>query len=488
MKVRLLLADNYDDFRLSLHVSLVMAGYDVIDARSPEEAERRLQDSGRFDVALINVRLRDDLPGDESGWGIARLARDQHVPCIVVTSYIDSTTMPMALEARRNSVGAAALYIKDRESIEDLIDKIENLRGVSMLHISDLHLRSDLEYGTLDKQEQALKLLQSDIEHLDVIRFHPLAAIVVSGDVAWQCDPDTFDRARDFLSQLAKQLGVPRGNVVLTPGNHDVDRTRGLSSKTDSRDARRSSDWIRKFDRYLGFTRHFYGKPAFTKKTPYRTFYVTPNIAITSFVSSLLEGDVAAVCKFCPEESSHYPGWIERSDIEQAAAEIKLKQPRGLRIAVWHHNAPPETKASWASASHGDEPPIPTPGASGADRCIGRHLQNYHGVVKHALTESGFGLLLTGHRHKESASQPTSLTGGGPVQFTAGTIWTTDASDPDTAHYSLFALTPAWRRETRAVMRRYEPQTDERLGQWVADTLLASDGVIYLPERIWTPK
>ena len=258
---------------------------------------------------------------------------------------------------------------------------------------------------------------------------------------------------------------------------------------TDSRMARKyhSPDWYRKFDRYLDLTRRFYDEPAFKADDPYRVFYVTPNIAITSFVSSLLEGDAAALCLVCSEEQAHYKGWIDRAEIEQAAAAIELKQSRGLRIAVWHHNAPPEPAVPQNLTSYDGEAPVSTASALGPTGCVGRHLQNYHSVVKHALDQSGFGLLLTGHRHKESANQPTSLTGGGPVQFTAGTIWAADNTDATAAHYSLFALSPAWPRATRAAMRRYEPRTNERSDQWVADTLLASDGVVYLPERIWTP-
>lgn len=48
--------------------------------------------------------------------------------------------------------------------------------------------------------------------------------ISVTGDFGWQYEHQTIEHGIEYLSSLAKTLAVPSGNVVVCPGNHDLNR------------------------------------------------------------------------------------------------------------------------------------------------------------------------------------------------------------------------------------------------------------------------
>lgn len=49
-------------------------------------------------------------------------------------------------------------------------------------------------------------------------------AILVSGDIAYQADPEEYQVAAEWLDELAENVGCKPLNVFTVPGNHDVDR------------------------------------------------------------------------------------------------------------------------------------------------------------------------------------------------------------------------------------------------------------------------
>jgi 3',5'-cyclic AMP phosphodiesterase CpdA len=103
----------------------------------------------------------------------------------------------------------------------------------TLLHLSDLHLGSGgdehfgdhkLEVIAPPERESRSRLLASSLENLgNALRAagEELDAIVISGDVTYQANPDGLSR----LGQALDALGDRRpsnGRVVVVPGNHDV--------------------------------------------------------------------------------------------------------------------------------------------------------------------------------------------------------------------------------------------------------------------------
>lgn len=82
----ILLADNHEDFLRVRKTSLEQAGYKVSTASNPIEA-RQLLSRTHFDLAIIDIRLEDNL--DEKDISGLILARDcaPSVPKIMLTDY-----------------------------------------------------------------------------------------------------------------------------------------------------------------------------------------------------------------------------------------------------------------------------------------------------------------------------------------------------------------------------------------------------------------
>jgi DNA repair exonuclease SbcCD nuclease subunit len=51
-----------------------------------------------------------------------------------------------------------------------------------------------------------------------------VAAILISGDIAFQAKRPKFDFATNWLHQLAERCGVTLASVFTCPGNHDIER------------------------------------------------------------------------------------------------------------------------------------------------------------------------------------------------------------------------------------------------------------------------
>jgi predicted MPP superfamily phosphohydrolase len=92
---------------------------------------------------------------------------------------------------------------------------------VRILHLSDLHLSAP-------RREDQQHLISSLLR--DVQKLHAESAVHLvffTGDLAYGGKPQEFAFAKDdLLEPLLDGLGLPRSQVFLLPGNHDVDRDR----------------------------------------------------------------------------------------------------------------------------------------------------------------------------------------------------------------------------------------------------------------------
>ena len=112
----------------------------------------------------------------------------------------------------------------------------------NLLHLSDLHLRSDpaddiigdskdtaipaaMQQTSMRRIASTLEALRREIEAGTL----PVDCIVLSGDVADKNDPKAYELLPAVLAPLVPAL-VPANRVVVVPGNHDVHRGSAPSS------------------------------------------------------------------------------------------------------------------------------------------------------------------------------------------------------------------------------------------------------------------
>nr|MDO8109703.1 tetratricopeptide repeat protein [Candidatus Sigynarchaeota archaeon] len=98
---------------------------------------------------------------------------------------------------------------------------------VTWLHISDLHFR-EADNTTM---RPALKLLLKNLteQHREGLN---LDFIVITGDIAFSGKREEYEIARCFLDELLVETGVKKEKLFIVPGNHDVDRSKIISSTT----------------------------------------------------------------------------------------------------------------------------------------------------------------------------------------------------------------------------------------------------------------
>src|SRR6266404_2667191 len=103
------------------------------------------------------------------------------------------------------------------------------LKGKYVLHISDPHFgpqhafRNQLSTrGLRIAKESLLEALLQDLEAIGISE-NDVALVLVTGDLTWAGDPHEFANAQKFLEGLCSKLGLHNSQVVIVPGNHDIE-------------------------------------------------------------------------------------------------------------------------------------------------------------------------------------------------------------------------------------------------------------------------
>jgi hypothetical protein len=92
--------------------------------------------------------------------------------------------------------------------------KLNEVPGVKILHLSDLH------FGTQDDARTWAGQLAEDLS--GGLNCKRLDALIVSGDVGTRSGPEEYAAAKMFLDALCAELGPGPEGIVIVPGNHDL--------------------------------------------------------------------------------------------------------------------------------------------------------------------------------------------------------------------------------------------------------------------------
>lgn len=119
-------------------------------------------------------------------------------------------------------------------------------QSITILHLSDFHFGGE-------NQDHAVKASKSFLYSLKSGAFfdqsREIDFVVITGDFTNKGDVDGFVKASEFLSELSALLKVRRENVIVCPGNHDL--------QLDVTGA----SW----NPFISFYKNFYGKDATAK-------------------------------------------------------------------------------------------------------------------------------------------------------------------------------------------------------------------------------
>lgn len=261
-------------------------------------------------------------------------------------------------------------------------------RSVKVTEFSVLHL-SDLHFGTPEQARMWHSQLVSDLKY--EVKPHGLMAVVVSGDVGNRAEPAEYDAARNFLLDLAGEFNLSPHQLILVPGNHDVNWERSerayvpvrrksykgtlvperdIDQDGDYVEVRNDADYKLRFEAWAKFYAAVRGEiyPLEYEEQATLHHFSTQNVLFLGLNSAW--------------QCDHH--YRSRASIQDGALVNPLKSIRNnpafsqaLKIAVWHH-------------------PVQT--STGEDRITST------GFLEQ-LAQTGFRLGLHGHTHK---AQPNS--------------------------------------------------------------------------------
>lgn len=292
-----------------------------------------------------------------------------------------------------NMLGAAGVYPSEATSLAKYIMRlVRNGKKIApevqytnphlIFHISDLHFgkahrfRDDeisqrLSLELVEEFERAIE--QSKCSIGDV-------TVVVSGDLVDTGSRSEFNLAHEFLAEICQRLGLGREQIVLVPGNHDVDW------------AKAAIDLHERFDNYLSFLLEFYGEELFRTMFPLVTWdfsVKTDRPASSELVLVTQRGPITFVglnsCVF--EDHQHHYGYIGVRQLRAIGKLLSRRGQGGVRMAVMHHHLHPHPE-SLGMARSGDDVI--------ADLSTVRDA----GLVEERLIQLGFSVLFHGHKHR----------------------------------------------------------------------------------------
>ncbi|WP_084187815.1 metallophosphoesterase [Mycobacterium paraffinicum] len=201
--------------------------------------------------------------------------------------------------------------------------------------------------------------------------------LVISGDLTYTATENEFHLVNAFLSEICEKVGVGRDQVLLVPGNHDVNW------------AAAKQNLAHRFDDYLVFAHRFYGEQLFRERFPLIKWNFQINEErpkANQIVLFARHGDVTFVglnsCVF-EDDQNHY-GFVGKAQLDNIAR--LLRGSTGVHFAIMHHHLLPYPE-SLAARTAGDV-------------FLDMSTVRDAGLVEKRLEKLGFSLVMHGHKHK----------------------------------------------------------------------------------------
>ncbi|MCC2643934.1 MAG: hypothetical protein K0S45_4347 [Nitrospira sp.] len=219
--------------------------------------------------------------------------------------------------------------IRGRSSlVKGLSRGVWPIKGSYAIHLSDLHFgpqhvfRNQLatNRNLHIAKESLLEALLQDLEAIH-ISDSDVALILVTGDLTWSGDPHEFANALDFFQSLCRKLGLHSSQLIIVPGNHDIEWVKGKGEIDDNAELN-----------YFNFCKEFYGV------TPEKSF-----LRIHRFVINGTKVSVVALnsCRIESRENAGL-GFVGRDQLGECQRFLNNNRDDGeIRLALIHHHLLP---------------------------------------------------------------------------------------------------------------------------------------------------
>lgn len=139
-----------------------------------------------------------------------------------------------------------------------------------ILHISDLHVSLESKYDGTPKVHNSFLSTSSDDSNMAYLEcfisfIRPLCAskkvyLLVTGDITDWGEQLEFEHALIYLSRIVKELGIHSENILVVPGDHDINRRDLETLMAKNPEASLKEKNIAKFTNYSVFINNFLNK------------------------------------------------------------------------------------------------------------------------------------------------------------------------------------------------------------------------------------
>jgi 3',5'-cyclic AMP phosphodiesterase CpdA len=250
-----------------------------------------------------------------------------------------------------------------------------------ILHLSDVHFGPHCQFVSPDTRQPLLAANLAAAKLLELVtKIHStpnISAVVISGDLSWQNRKEEFAIAAQFVQEISSALGVPRGNFVTIPGNHDIRWSEGTTQGASG-----FKFLIRELaeKEYRMFYKSTFGLDPNLFLTDVKVFH-DERIAIVGLNSCRLHSKRDAGLGYVGSDQIEVVIRALRADPIYAKAEDEF-----IKIAVLHHHLLPMQDLDLGEL---DKPP--------ADRKLTLTIDASN--VLEQLMADNFALVLHGHQH-----------------------------------------------------------------------------------------
>ena len=330
----------------------------AVDAARPGRAVRVFgYPAGRPDGGWVTAAIRGPVGG-----GRLQLDSDSDSALQVRRGFSGSPVFDEGIGRVVGLVAAAPAGTAERDSYAIGVDRLrlawpEVLAGrwqradgaardsgrdqLTILHVSDTQFGAHHLFGgngltASDRAEDTLfGRLHRDLA--DLAREHGLRPdlLVVTGDLAEWGLPSEFRQVSEFLRALSEAAEIPRRNVAIVPGNHDINRMACAAYFADqeSKEAEPVAPYWPKWRQFAAAFEDFYADVehvTFTPDEPW-TLFEMPDLAmvVAGLNSTMAESH---------RDGDHY-GWVGEHQLRWFVDRLADYRARGwLRLAAVHHN------------------------------------------------------------------------------------------------------------------------------------------------------
>ncbi len=204
---------------------------------------------------------------------------------------------------------------------------------VNIIILSDLHVGKGARAGDMCPYENNNAVdgdyIKTFINFLNDKQIHA-KYLIISGDICHEAQPDEFKLASSLIINIAKRLNIPKGNIFIVPGNHDVDWSIIKNYPDDKSGVRTKQMYDPIKNKECIFNKIFrQGKP-FMLEQPFFTIWEDTDILVVGYNSSWHDG---------PKEQVHHGLFANDSskEIEKFLCNIDFSQGK-IKIFLVHHH------------------------------------------------------------------------------------------------------------------------------------------------------